>query len=80
MDQDAYLLQHNVVRLSFGSPALQWSDELQAKAQDYAEACQLRHSDGAIGPFGEALAAATGHFDAVQAVELFLQDRGKRLG
>ena len=77
MDQTAYLNQHNFARTLFGTPDLSWSDELQAKAQDYAENCQLKHSDGALGPFGEALAAATGTFTASSAVQLFLQDGSK---
>ncbi|TBU33115.1 CAP domain-containing protein, partial [Dichomitus squalens] len=70
-----YLDLHNVLRNQVGAPDLQWSDDLAAKAQSYAEQCELKHSDGALGPFGENLAAATGLFDALRAVELFVQDQ-----
>ena len=75
VDKQTYLGQHNLWRKMFGAPDLQWSDDLAAKAQGYAEQCVLRHSDGALGPVGENLAAATGSFDASTAVQLFVQDR-----
>ncbi|EJF62380.1 PR-1-like protein [Dichomitus squalens LYAD-421 SS1] len=75
VDQQTYLDLHNNLRSQVGMPDLQWSDDLAAKAQSYAEQCQLKHSDGALGPVGENLAAATGSFDALQAVELFVQDQ-----
>ncbi|KAI9068503.1 PR-1-like protein [Trametes sanguinea] len=77
VERQAYLDQHNDVRGKFGAQPLVWSDDLQAKAQSYAENCQLRHSDGANGPVGENLAAATGVFDTTAAVKLFVRDMGK---
>ncbi|KAI0638402.1 CAP domain-containing protein [Trametes polyzona] len=70
-----YLDQHNAVRQQFKAQPLTWSDDLQSKAQGYAERCQLRHSDGALGPVGENLAAATGRFDIAAAVQLFVHDK-----
>ncbi|KAI0751021.1 CAP domain-containing protein [Daedaleopsis nitida] len=72
--KQVYLDQHNLVRGSVGASSLKWSDDLQEKAQKYAEQCQLKHSDGALGPVGENLAAATGSFSASEAVQLFTQD------
>ncbi|KAI9000800.1 CAP domain-containing protein [Trametes punicea] len=73
-EKQIYLDQHNAVRRRFNAPPLIWSDDLQSKAQSYAERCELRHSDGANGPVGENLAAATGVFDTTSAVNLFVRD------
>ncbi|KAI0772142.1 CAP domain-containing protein [Trametes elegans] len=74
-ERQIYLEQHNFVRLSHGAPPLSWSDDLHNKAQQYAERCELRHSDGQLGPVGENLAAAIGLFDTSAAVRLFVQDQ-----
>lgn len=65
------------MRQNFNAPPLTWSDDLQAKAQGYAERCELRHSNEELGPFGENLAAATGNFDIDAAVDLFVSDQGE---
>ncbi|KAI0720342.1 CAP domain-containing protein [Cerioporus squamosus] len=75
VNKHVYLDAHNAVRAQFGASPLAWSDDLQAKAQGYAEQCQLKHSDGALGQVGENLAAATGIFSEQQAVALFTQDK-----
>ena len=80
VDKQVYLDAHNAVRAQFGASPLAWSDDLQAKAQGYADQCQLKHSDGALGDVGENLAAATGSFNEVQAVTLFTQDKGMDAG
>lgn len=77
VDQGSYLDTHNVARVQFGASELTWSDDLQSKAQSYANECQLKHSDGAFGAIGENLVAATGDFDAVSAVATFLQDESE---
>ncbi|KAI1796167.1 CAP domain-containing protein [Ganoderma leucocontextum] len=75
VDKQTYLDQHNQWRAKAGAADLQWSDDLAAKAQSYAEQCQLKHSNGALGQVGENLVAATGSFDADDAMTLFVQDR-----
>jgi len=65
---------HNSARVAHGAVPLTWSNDLQASAQQWADGCQLRHSDGVLGPFGENLAAATGSFDPTAASNLFLSD------
>ncbi|KAI0677321.1 CAP domain-containing protein [Trametes maxima] len=77
VDKQAYLSQHNGVRQQFGAQPLAWSEDLATKAQGYAEGCQLKHSDGALGAVGENLAAATGQFDTSAAVSLFVSDQGQ---
>lgn len=72
-----YLDAHNDVRRRARVSDLEWSNDLQGKAQAYANQCQLKHSDGSIGPFGENLAAATGTFGARRAVALFVEDKAK---
>ncbi|KAI9434133.1 CAP domain-containing protein, partial [Lactarius psammicola] len=63
-DISAYLSAHNNVRAQHGADPLTWSDELSAKAQQWADGCQFKHSGGSLGPFGgcytENLAAGTG--------------------
>jgi len=53
---------------------LSWSGDLAAAAQGYADQCQFRHSNGALGPVGENLVAGTGIFTPTQAVQQFLSD------
>ncbi|OBZ77122.1 Cell wall protein PRY3 [Grifola frondosa] len=77
VDQAAYLDGHNLIRVANGAAPLTWSGDLQAKAESYAQGCQFQHSDGALGPVGENLAAATGLFTAEAAVALFAQDGSK---
>ena len=64
------------MRQFFGAADLQWSDDLAAKAQEYAEKCQLQHANGALGPVGENLVAATGSFNADDAMGQFVMDIG----
>jgi len=59
-DEQAYLSAHNSFRALHGANALTWSDELAAKAQQWANGCQFKHSGGSLGPYGENLAAGTG--------------------
>jgi len=65
---------HNSIRAQHGASPLSWSDDLASSAQSWAEGCQFRHSDGAVGPFGENLAAGTGSFTAAAAVSAFASD------
>ncbi|KAF7784468.1 hypothetical protein Agabi119p4_633 [Agaricus bisporus var. burnettii] len=59
-DIQAYLSAHNTVRAQHGAAPLTWSDELAGKAQQWADGCKFQHSGGALGRFGENLAAGTG--------------------
>ncbi|KAI0757073.1 CAP domain-containing protein [Daedaleopsis nitida] len=59
-DITAYLQAHNSVRSQHGAAALTWSDDLAAKAQQWANKCVFQHSGGQLGKFGENLAAGTG--------------------
>ncbi|KAH9025066.1 CAP domain-containing protein [Lactarius hengduanensis] len=59
-DISAYLSAHNTVRAQHGANPLTWSDELSAKAQQWADGCHFVHSGGTLGQFGENLAAGTG--------------------
>jgi uncharacterized protein YkwD len=64
----AYLDPHNTLRAKHSAKALVWSDALAKAAQDWADRCQWAHSDGAVGNYGENIAAGTGTFAAADAV------------
>ncbi|KAI8995557.1 CAP domain-containing protein [Trametes punicea] len=66
-DIDQYLQAHNSVRAQHGAAPLTWSDDLAAKAQEWANNCVFQHSGGKLGPFGENLAAGTGSSYGFQA-------------
>ncbi|KAF8581375.1 PR-1-like protein [Ramaria rubella] len=59
-DIQAYLAGHNTVRAQHGASPLTYSQDLAAKAQQWANGCVFQHSGGSLGPFGENLAAGTG--------------------
>ncbi|KAI0361709.1 PR-1-like protein [Trametes cingulata] len=65
-DIDQYLQAHNSVRAQHGAAPLSWSDDLAAKAQQWANNCVFQHSGGKLGPFGENLAAGTGSSYGIQ--------------
>ncbi|KAF5392949.1 hypothetical protein D9757_001278 [Collybiopsis confluens] len=75
-DLSEYLWTHNTIRLRYNAPMLTWSDELAAAAQHWADGCNFKHSDGALidSPYGENIAAATGTFGIISAVESFAGD------
>ncbi|KAI0374243.1 PR-1-like protein [Pilatotrama ljubarskyi] len=66
-DIDQYLQAHNSVRAQHGAAPLSWSDDLAAKAQQWANNCVFQHSGGKLGPFGENLAAGTGDSYGIQS-------------
>jgi len=66
-----YLQAHNTVRSQHGAAALTWSNELGAKAQQWANGCQFKHSGGSLGPYGENLAAGTGNFSFQNGMDLW---------
>ncbi|OCH96011.1 PR-1-like protein, partial [Obba rivulosa] len=72
-----YLSGHNDLRAQHGAAPLSWSEDLQDKAQSYADSCHFAHSDGALGPVGENLGAGTGTFTAEEAVAQFATDESQ---
>ncbi|RDB29251.1 Protein PRY1 [Hypsizygus marmoreus] len=66
-DIEAYLSSHNSVRANHGAAPLTWSDDLAAKAQQWANGCVFEHSGGSLGSFGENLAAGTSSVFNIQA-------------
>jgi uncharacterized protein YkwD len=58
-DVQVYLQAHNSVRSQHGAADLTWSDNLAAKAQQWANGCQFKHSGGSLGPFGGTRLAVT---------------------
>ncbi|KAJ3505096.1 hypothetical protein NLJ89_g7594 [Agrocybe chaxingu] len=69
-DIQAYLAGHNTVRAQHGAAPLTWNDNLASKAQEWANGCQFKHSGGALGAFGENLAAGTGSsYSIAQAIK-----------
>ncbi|KAJ6559795.1 CAP domain-containing protein [Mycena capillaripes] len=73
-DEQAYLTGHNTVRAQHGAAALTWSDDLAAKAQQWANGCVFQHSGGTLGPFGENLAAGTGDFTIPAAIKAWTDE------
>lgn len=67
-DIATWLSDHNSVRSQHGADDLTWSDDLSAKAQQWANGCVFQHSMGALGPYGENLAAGTGNYTITDAV------------
>ena len=59
-DIQAYLTGHNSVRVEHSAAPLTYSQDLAAKAQQWANGCVFEHSGGKLGTFGENLAAGTG--------------------
>jgi uncharacterized protein YkwD len=51
-DVAAYLKAHNDFRAKHGARALSWDNTLAAKAQQWANRCQFKHSGGTLGPYG----------------------------
>jgi uncharacterized protein YkwD len=75
---DQYLTTHNNVRKANRVPPLQWSEKLAQAAQDWADTCQFKHSNGTLRdtPYGENMVAATGTFPISTALALFSKDAG----
>lgn len=51
-DIAGYLNSHNQFRAQHGARALAWDNNLAAKAQQWANRCQFKHSGGTLGPYG----------------------------
>ncbi|GAB2218003.1 hypothetical protein Droror1_Dr00001218 [Drosera rotundifolia] len=74
-EQD-YLDAHNAARAAVGVGPLTWDDNLASYAQNYANSriddCDLIHSDG---PYGENLAEGSGSFTALDAVQMWVDEK-----
>ncbi|KAJ8096226.1 hypothetical protein AAF712_014907 [Marasmius tenuissimus] len=57
---NAVLNEHNTFRAQHGAAPLAWSNNLAKAAQNWGSRCEFKHSGGAVGPFGENLAAGAG--------------------
>jgi len=74
-DVQKFLDTHNSFRAQYGASPLVWNDALATKAQQWASHCEFKHSNGALGPYGENLAAGTGSgFDVDAAVKLWTDE------
>ncbi|KIM48031.1 hypothetical protein M413DRAFT_439732 [Hebeloma cylindrosporum] len=73
-DIQVYLRAHNSVRSQHGAVDLTWSDDLAAKAQQWANGCQFKHSGGSLGPFGENLAAGTGSYSFQSGMDAWVAE------
>ena len=69
----AFLDYHNLVRSTFSSRPLSWSTTLASKSQTWANGCRFEHSNGQLGPYGENIAAGTGNFTVLNAMEMFME-------
>ena len=59
------------MRAQHGAKPLIWSDSLAEGAQSWAQNCKFSHTNGALGPYGDNIAAGTGLFTAKAAVARF---------
>ncbi|KAF9448246.1 PR-1-like protein [Macrolepiota fuliginosa MF-IS2] len=72
----AFLQGHNTVRAKHNAKPLTWSVPLAEKAEQWADACNFRHTNGVLSdtPYGENIVAATGDFPISAAMATFVQD------
>ncbi|GAA5930888.1 uncharacterized protein JCM15063_002487 [Sporobolomyces koalae] len=59
--RDLALTEHNRFRALHNAPALTWSQPLADAAYKWGSRCVFQHSQGAVGPYGENLAATAGY-------------------
>ncbi|GAA6007407.1 hypothetical protein JCM11491_004152 [Sporobolomyces phaffii] len=59
--RDLALNEHNRFRALHGASALTWSQPLADAAYKWGSRCVFEHSKGAVGPYGENLAATAGY-------------------
>ncbi|GAA5892381.1 hypothetical protein JCM8208_005807 [Rhodotorula glutinis] len=64
--RSAVLNEHNTFRALHSAPALVWNQTLADKAASWANKCVFQHSQGALGRYGENLAASAGSGVTVQ--------------
>ncbi|KAI5476035.1 hypothetical protein MNV49_000464 [Pseudohyphozyma bogoriensis] len=71
----AALTAHNSYRAQHGAVALTWNQELSNAAQTWANKCNFVHSQGALGPWGENLAATAGYATTItDAVKMWTDE------
>ncbi|GAA5878010.1 hypothetical protein JCM3774_005979 [Rhodotorula dairenensis] len=63
----AVLNEHNRFRALHAAPAMTWSEPLASAAAKWAAKCVFQHSQGAVGSYGENLAASAGGAGGVTA-------------
>ncbi|KXN92299.1 Fruiting body protein SC14 [Leucoagaricus sp. SymC.cos] len=75
----AFLQAHNTVRAKHHARPLTWSVSLAQMADQWADACNFKHTNGILSdtPYGENIVAATGDFPVSAAVDTFIQDAGQ---
>ncbi|GAA5842745.1 hypothetical protein JCM3766R1_005773 [Sporobolomyces carnicolor] len=59
--RDLALKEHNRFRALHDAPAMTWSQPLADAAYTWGSRCVFQHSKGAVGPYGENLAATAGY-------------------
>ncbi|KAF9260264.1 PR-1-like protein [Marasmius fiardii PR-910] len=65
---------HNAFRAKHGAAPLKWSNTLAGAAQKWVNGCNFKHSGGAVGHYGENLAAGTGGFNGVAGVKMWTDE------
>ncbi|KAF8404814.1 hypothetical protein HHK36_009704 [Tetracentron sinense] len=72
-----YVNTHNAARSEVNVGSIAWDTSLEAYAQDYANKrigdCALQHSGG---PYGENIAAGGGELTGIDAVNLWVSEKG----
>jgi len=73
---NTFLTAHNDVRASYNVQPLTWSQDLASKAQEWANGCKLKNTDGSLSsePYGENIAAGVGQFSIGALLALFTAD------
>ncbi|XP_054779226.1 pathogenesis-related protein 1-like [Prosopis cineraria] len=74
-----YVNAHNAARSQVGVPNIVWNYTVASYAQNYANQrkadCQLVHSDGNGGKYGENLAWSSGDLSGTDAVKLWVDEK-----
>ncbi|KAI4296512.1 hypothetical protein L6164_036462 [Bauhinia variegata] len=77
--QADYVNAHNAARSEVRVPSLSWDNNVAAFAQSYANKrkrdCQLIHSDGDGGKYGENLAWSSGNLSGTDAVKMWVDEK-----
>ncbi|KAJ8086920.1 hypothetical protein AAF712_005385 [Marasmius tenuissimus] len=65
-----------------GARPLTWSSSLASKAEEWANSCQFRHTDGVLmdEPYGENIMAGTGRFTVDAAVQAVIDTKSESSG
>ncbi|KAL3515402.1 hypothetical protein ACH5RR_022304 [Cinchona calisaya] len=78
--QQDYLNAHNDARKQVGVGPMHWDENVAAYALDYANKIQMANTCNNLvdseGPYGENLAAGTGTFTGLEAVNLWVREKG----